>query len=286
MAERVLTFGHMVRFSHSVFALPFALSGVLFAIHRIGFCPGPMVWLWVVVAMVGARSAAMAFNRIADHRLDADNPRTRNREIPRGAMSLPAAWAFTLGAAAVFVFACAMLNPLALALSPAALAIVAFYSFTKRFTWASHLFLGLGLGVAPVGGWVAVAGRLDAAPFLVAAGVIGWVAGFDVFYALQDLEFDRRRGLHSIPARFGPRGAVIAARILHTAAVIALASVALALNLSPWYLVGMAVIAGLLFYEHRLVRTDDLSRIDKAFFDMNAVISVVYLVTAVVGTRL
>jgi 4-hydroxybenzoate polyprenyltransferase len=286
LGERFLLFGHMVRFSHSVFALPFALSGVLFAIHEIGYCPGPMLWVWVVVAMVGARSAAMAFNRIADHRLDAANPRTRNRELPRGAMSLATAWAFTLAAAAAFVLACAMLNPLALALSPLALAIVAFYSFTKRFTWTSHLFLGLGLGVAPVGGWVAVTGRLDAAPFLVAAGVIGWVAGFDVFYALQDVDFDRKRGLHSIPARFGPRGAVIAARGLHLAAVLALTSVAFVLDLSPWYLVGMAVIAGLLLYEHRLVRTDDLSRIDKAFFDMNAVVSVVYFFTAVAGTRL
>ncbi len=286
LGERVVTLGHLVRFSHSVFALPFALAGVLFAIHANGARPGPAVWIWVIVAMVAARSAALAFNRIADRRLDAANPRTRNRELPRKALSPAAAWAFTLTAAAVFVFAAWSLNPLAFRLSPAALAIVAFYSFTKRFTWSSHLFLGLGLAVAPVGGWVAVSGRLEAAPFLVAAGVLGWVAGFDVLYALQDLEFDRRTGLHSIPARFGPAGAVIAARFLHGFAVLALAAAGAALHLSAWYFGGLGVIAALLFYEHRLVHPHDLSRLDKAFFDMNAVIGVVYLLSAIAGTRL
>ncbi len=286
LGERVLLFGHMVRFSHSVFALPFALAGVVLAVDRLGFCPGPGVWLWTVVAMVGARSTAMAVNRLADARIDAANPRTRNRELPRGALSPASAWAFTALAAAAFVFAAWRLNPLAFALSPVALAVVVFYSFTKRFTWASHLFLGLALGVAPVGGWVAVTGRLEFPPFLITLGVLGWVAGFDVFYALQDLDFDRRTGLHSIPARFGPRGAVIAARILHGVAVAALASVYLVLDLSVWYLVGMAVIAGLLLHEHRLVRTDDLSGLNKAFFDMNAVVSVMYLLTVAVGARL
>ncbi len=286
LGTRVVLFGHMIRFSHSVFALPFALAGVLFAIHERGAWPPADTWLWVVVAMVGARSAAMAFNRIVDARFDAENPRTRGREIPRGALSVGTAWAFTAVAAAAFVFACAMLNPLALALSPVALAIVGFYSFTKRFTWSSHLFLGLSLAVAPVGGWVAVAGRLDPAPFLLALGVLCWVAGFDVFYALQDLDFDRRRGLHSLPARFGTGGAIAAARVLHLVAVAALLSLWWLLDLSVWYPAGVAVVALVLLYEHRLVRPGDLSRLDKAFFDMNAVVSIVYLGVAAAGTLL
>jgi len=283
---RLLVFGHMIRFSHSVFALPFALAGVLFAGRAHGGIPGIDVWFWTVVAMVGARSTAMAVNRIADAGLDADNPRTRNRELPRGALSLGAAWAFTAISAGVFVLAAAMLNRLALVLSPLALAIVVFYSFTKRFTWTSHLFLGLALAVAPVGGWVAATGRLEAPPFLVALGVLAWVAGFDVFYALQDLEFDRTRGLHSLPVRFGVPGAFRAARMLHGAAVLALASVSLVLDLSPAYLAGVALIAGVLLYEHSLVKPTDLRKLDKAFFDSNAVVSVIYLASAAVGVFL
>lgn len=284
--SRVLVFGRMIRFSHSVFALPFALAGVLFAARAHGAFPGIDVWFWTVVAMVGARSTAMAVNRIADRHVDAANPRTRERELPRGALSLGAAWGFTALAAAIFVLAAGMLNPLALALSPVALAIVVFYSFTKRFTWTSHLFLGLALAVAPVGGWVAVTGRLEAPPFLVALGVLAWVAGFDVFYALQDLEFDRARGLHSLPARFGVGRAFLAARLLHASAVAALASVALVVDLSPGYLAGMAAIAGVLLYEHSLVKPNDLRKLDKAFFDSNAVVSVIYLASAALGVFL
>ena len=286
LGTRFLLFGRMIRFSHSVFALPFALAGVLFAVHDRGGWPPVSLWFWVIAAMVGARSGAMAFNRIVDAGFDAENPRTRAREIPRGALSRTAAWVFTALAVTVFVLACAQLNPLALALSPVALVLVGFYSFTKRFTWTSHLFLGLSLAVAPVGGWVAVTGRLDPAPFLLALGVLCWVAGFDVFYALQDLEFDRGRGLHSLPARFGARGAVIAARILHLASVAALLSLWWAMDLSLWYPAGVAVVAAVLLYEHRLVHPDDLRRLDKAFFDMNAVVSVVYLFVAAAGTLL
>jgi len=284
--SRIVTFGRMIRFSHSVFALPFALAGVLFASRFHGGFPGIDVWFWTVVAMVGARSTAMAVNRIADARLDAMNPRTRNRELPRGALSRRAAWAFTAAAAAVFVLAAGMLNRLALVLSPAALAIVVLYTFTKRFTWTSHLFLGLALAVAPVGGWVAVTGRLEAPPFLVALGVLAWVAGFDVFYALQDLEFDRARGLHSLPARFGVGAAFTAARVLHAVAVLALASVALLVDLSPAYLVGMGVVAAVILYEHSLIRPADLRKLDKAFFDSNAVVSVIYLASAALGVFL
>ena len=286
LKSRVLVFGHMIRFSHSVFALPFALAGVLFAIHVEGTLPPGDTWVWVVVAMVAARSAAMAFNRIADARMDALNPRTRDRAIPSGALTLTAAWIFTLIAVAVFVTAAAMLNPLAFALSPVALALVFFYSLTKRFTWTTHLFLGLALAVAPVGGWVAVTGRLDWAPFLLAAGVLAWVAGFDIFYALQDLEFDRAHKVHSVPARFGVKGAFLAARLLHGICVVSLFLVAWVLNLSPWYFAGMAVMGGLVVYEHLLVSPGDLTRLNKAFFDMNAGISVFYLVTASAGVFL
>jgi 4-hydroxybenzoate polyprenyltransferase len=283
LGTRVRIFGEMIRFSHSVFALPFALAGVLFAARARGGFPPAATWLWVIVAMVGARTAAMAMNRIVDLPYDRENPRTRERALPRGTLTPLAAGIFTALAVGAFVTACAFLNPLALALSPVALAIVFFYSYTKRFTWASHLFLGLSLAVAPVGGWVAVTGRLAGTPFLVAGGVLAWVAGFDVLYALQDLEFDRARGLRSIPARFGVKGALAAARGLHVAAVAFLAAAGRLLGLAPGYWIGLGVIAAVLVYEHSLVKADDLRRLDKAFFDMNAVVSVVYAVAAAFG---
>lgn len=286
LGGRIVVFGHMIRFSHSVFALPFAFAGLLLAAHSRGRFPEWNVWLWVIVAMVAARSAAMAFNRIADAGMDEANPRTRDRAIPAGHLSRGTVWAFTAVAVAVFVLAAGMLNRLALALSPVALAVVFLYSLTKRFTWTTHLFLGLALGVAPVGGWVAVTGRLEATPFLLTLGVLAWVGGFDIFYALQDLEFDRGHGVHSLPARFGPRRAIAAARALHVVTVIALGSVAWVLDLSPWYLAGVGLITLLLVYEHRLVKHDDLSRLDKAFFDLNAVISVLYGAAAAAGVLL
>jgi 4-hydroxybenzoate polyprenyltransferase len=286
LGPRIRIFAHMIRFSHSVFALPFALSGVLFASHARGYFPGIDTWFWVVVAMVGARSAAMAFNRIADHRMDAENPRTRDRAIPSGFLSVGAAWMFTLASVAIFVLACAMLNRLALVLAPVALLIIFLYSFTKRFTWGTHLFLGLALGVAPTGGWVAVTGALEPTPFLLSLAVLCWVAGFDVFYALPDLRFDRDHGIHSIPARFGVHGALRAARMLHVATVVLLASLTWVLGLSTWYLAGVAVIALVLLHEHRLVKPDDLSKVNKAFFDMNAVVSVMYVASAAVGVFL
>jgi 4-hydroxybenzoate polyprenyltransferase len=284
--NRILVFGHMIRFSHSIFALPFALAGVLFAAHVTGGFPPARVWLWVVVAMVGARSAAMTWNRIHDLRQDALNPRTRDRALPTGALSLRAALVFTLLSAILFVIASAMLNRTALFLSPIALAIVAFYSVTKRFTWASHFFLGLALAVAPVGGWVAVTGRLAAAPFVLALGVLAWVAGFDIFYALQDLEFDRDQGLQSVPARFDVRAAFTAARVCHVVAILALGSLAWLCHLSPWYLAGMVLVAGALLYEHRLVHPQDLRHLNRAFFDMNAVIGVIYLGASAAGVFL
>jgi 4-hydroxybenzoate polyprenyltransferase len=286
LGGRIVVFGHMIRFSHSVFALPFAFAGVLFAAHARGRFPGWEVWFWVIVAMVAARSAAMAFNRLADAGMDGANPRTRERAIPAGLLGRGTVWAFTAAAVAAFVLAAGMLNRLALFLSPLALAVVFLYSLTKRFTWATHLFLGLALGVAPVGGWVAVTGRLEAAPFLLTLGVLAWVGGFDIIYALQDLEFDRRHGVHSLPARFGPRRAIAAARGLHTVTVVVLGSLAWVLDLSPWYLAGVGLIALLLVYEHSLVKHDDLKRLDTAFFDLNAVISVLYGAAAAAGVLL
>ncbi len=271
----------MVRFSHSVFALPFALSGAALAATEHG-----VTWrqvLWVVVAMVGARNAAMGFNRLADHAIDARNPRTAGRELPRGVLSRRAVWAATLLLSAVFVLAAIELNPLCGRLSPVALAVVFGYSFTKRFTWTSHLVLGLSLAIAPVGGWLAVAGEFGAVPWLLAAAVVAWVAGFDVIYACQDEAFDRASGLHSIPARFGLRGALWTARALHAGAVALLAAVGAVAALHPVYWAGLAVVAGVLTWEHRLVRHDDLSRVGVAFFNANGIVSVTYLAVVLVS---
>jgi 4-hydroxybenzoate polyprenyltransferase len=237
---------------------------------------------WVVVAFTAARFAAMAFNRVADRALDARNPRTRARELPSGAIGVGEAGAAIVAASAVFVLAAAMLNPLCLALSPVALAWVLFYSYTKRFTRWSHLALGLGLGIAPVGGYLAVTGRWSEPWWLLCAlslAVTTWVGGFDIFYALQDEAFDRREGLHSVPVAFGARGAVAIARLLHLATVALLALVGLATPAGGLlYFAGVAVATGLLVYEHALVRADDLSRLDAAFFTMNGIISVTFFV--------
>jgi 4-hydroxybenzoate polyprenyltransferase len=275
----VLAWGRMVKFSHTLFALPFALSGAVLAAADTGL--GMRRAGWIVVAMVGARNAAMGFNRLADHRLDARNPRTADRELPSGRLSRAAVWTFTLLLAALFVFAAFQLGPLCGWLSPVALAIVFGYSYSKRYTWASHLLLGLALAIAPVGGWLAVSGRFSATAWLLGAAVLLWVAGFDVIYACQDVDFDRREGLHSIPARFGVRTALGAARLLHVAAIGALAGVGLLEDLHAVYWAGCAVIALLLIWEHRLVRADDLSRVGVAFFNMNGVISVLYLAVVV-----
>ncbi len=269
--------GRMVKFSHSAFALPFAFSGAALAadLHGIGWSQV----LWIAVAMVAARNAAMGFNRLVDHSIDAHNPRTRDRELPAGRLSRPAVWLMTGVLSIVFVLASFMLGPLCGALSPLALAIVFGYSFTKRVTWASHLVLGLALAIAPFGGWLAVAGRFALAPWVLGGAVLLWVAGFDVVYACQDEAFDRGAELHSIPARFGTTRSLVVARLLHAAALVALAIVGLLLRLHPSYWVGWLVIVALLVWEHRLVRADDLSRIGMAFFNLNAIVSGVYLLT-------
>ena len=281
--SRAVLYGRMIKFSHSVFALPFALTAAAMA------AGGRVPWRelpWIVVAMVGARSAAMGFNRLADHAIDARNPRTAGRELPQGRLSRVEVWAFVALSAAALVGAAAMLNPLCLVLSPVALAVVFGYSYTKRFTSLSHLVLGLALSIAPVGAWLAIRGRFEAAPVVLALAVMAWVAGFDTIYSCQDVEFDRREGLRSIPARLGVARALAVARVLHVLAVALLAALYALVPLHPVYLAGVLGVAGLLAYEHSLVSADDLSRIDAAFFTVNGWISVGYLAFTVAALRL
>ena len=273
LVETARTWGRMVKLSHSVFALPFALSGATLAAAETGGIDAARV-AWIVVAMFAARNAAMGFNRLADHALDALNPRTAARELPRGALSRRAVMAATVLLSLLFVLAAFRLGPLCGWLAPVALAIVFGYSYTKRFTWLSHAILGLALAIAPVGAWLAVRGEFSWIAWVLGAGVLQWVAGFDVIYACQDVEFDRREGLFSIPARFGVARALLLARLLHAGALAALAGVGLLAGLHPGYWIGWAAIAALLAWEHRLVRADDLSRLDVAFFNMNGVIAV------------
>ncbi|HJT66106.1 MAG TPA: UbiA-like polyprenyltransferase [Pyrinomonadaceae bacterium] len=267
----------MIKIEHTLFALPFALLGALLAANGL---PTLRQVLWIVVAMIGARSAAMAFNRIADRNFDARNPRTANRAIPAGLLSVGFVWAFTILAAAVFLLAAAMLNRLTLILAPVALASVLLYSFTKRWTQFSHLVLGWCLSIAPTGAWIAVRGEIgSAAPLLLSLVVLLWTAGFDVLYACQDYEFDRREGLRSIPARVGIARALWISRALHAAAFAALVGLYVATGLGPLAFAGVIATGALLIYQHRLVHADDLGRLNAAFFTTNAFVSVILLVT-------
>jgi 4-hydroxybenzoate polyprenyltransferase len=263
----------MIKWEHSVFALPFALCGAMLAAH--GMPSGAQVG-WIIVAMVSARSAAMAFNRLADAAIDAANPRTRTRALPAGSLTPGFATAFVLTSCVVFVIAASQLNRLALVLSPLALGVVLLYSYTKRFTRWSHIVLGFALGIAPAGAWIAVRGSLDARILLLTAAVTFWVGGFDVLYACQDLEFDQERGLHSIPRHFGVRRALLVARGFHVTMLLLLAALVPTFGLGKLAVAGIVVVALLLAYEHSLVRTGDLSRLNAAFFTMNGVISVVF----------
>jgi 4-hydroxybenzoate polyprenyltransferase len=279
--SRIRTVLEMIKFEHSVFALPFALTGALLAARYAGAQPG---WpslrqiSWIVVAMVGARSAAMTMNRIADLRYDRLNPRTAGRALATGALSLGFAWAFTVASAAVLVLAAWQLNRLALALSPVALAVLFLYSYTKRFTAWSHLVLGFCLGMSPAAAWIAVAGSLDARMVILCAAVTLWVAGFDVLYACQDLEFDRAVGLYSVPKRFGIAGALRIARGMHVAMIALLVWLAASFHLLWPAWAGVAVVAALLAYEHSLVKPGDLRRLNAAFFTVNGYISLLFLV--------
>ena len=269
-----------MRISHSVFALPFALAGALLAAQHT-----PFTWrtlFWIVVAMIGARSAAMGFNRLVDARIDALNARTAARELPRGAMTTREAIAFVAIASVVFVYAAWRLNPLCFALSPVALAIVFWYSLAKRYTTWTQLFLGLAMAVAPVGGWLAAGGRGGWEPWLLAAAIGNWVGGFDVLYACQDLDFDRAHGLRSIPVRFGVRASLAISRVMHAIAVACLMALAVVAPLGTIYLAGVAVVAALLAYEQSLVRAEDLSQVKRAF-DLNGYVGILYLLVLIVA---
>ncbi len=262
----------MIKFEHTLFALPFALMGMMLAA---GGWPAWRVVGWILVAMVGARSAAMGFNRLVDRRIDAENPRTAARALPAGLVTPGFVTLFVAASLALLLLAAWRLNPLCVKLVVVAIPVLLGYSYTKRFTWASHLVLGLALGGAPIGAWIAVTGRLAPTPFVLAAAVITWVAGFDVLYALQDERFDRERGLHSVPARFGTLGALWISGALHVATLALLAALAWIYppGLGAFYGAGLAGCAVLLAYQHAIVRPGDLSRLDAAFFTANGLLS-------------
>ena len=266
----------MVKIEHTLFALPFAFLGAFFGANGV---PGAAQCGWILLAMVGARSAAMAFNRLIDLPFDARNPRTASRALPMGLITRTYVVLFIVVSSALLVYAAARLNPLSFRLSPVALAIVFFYSFTKRFTWLSHIFLGISLAIAPIGAWIAVRGSLASTPLLLGLAVALWVAAFDIIYGCQDVEFDRRESLQSIPKRFGIAGALWISAALHIAMVALLAFLFLREGLGVISLAGLGVVALLLAWEHSLVRPSDLTRIDTAFFTVNGWISVLLFVT-------
>jgi len=266
----------MIKFEHTIFALPFALIGAMLAGPGV---PGARQLLWIIAAMIGARSAAMAFNRIVDVRYDRLNPRTDRRALPAGTLSMAFAAAFTIIMAALFVFAAAQLNRLCFYLSFPTLAILLFYSYTKRFTAMSHLFLGFAIGLAPLAAWLSIRGEFAWPPVLLSASVMFWIAGFDIIYALQDLEFDRKNRLFSIPAKVGPRGALLISSVFHAATVLLLFATAATTQLGVIAYLGIAIVAGILVWEHRIVKPEDLSRVNVAFFTMNGYVSILLLLT-------
>ena len=276
-ASRLVAYANLVKLPHTVFALPFALVGVVLASYRRPLRLSDIAW--VILAFTAARFAAMAFNRIVDREIDRKNPRTAMRELPRGTLEVGEAWVAVAVASGLFVYSASQLNQLCLVLSPVALGWVFFYSYTKRFTSWSHLVLGVSLSIAPVGGYLAVAGTWSR-PFwmllALAAGVATWVAGFDIFYSLQDVEFDRAQRLKSIPAAVGEGRGIRIARIMHVVSIGALLAVGLSIHAGGWYWIGIVLAAALLAYEHSLVTPGDLSKLDAAFFTMNGMISIAF----------
>jgi len=273
--KKITDYLRLIKFSHSLFALPFAFTGALIAATGI---PEPWQIFWITVAMIGARSGAMGMNRIIDRKIDALNPRTKDRELPRGVIKTWEAFIFTTFAFAVFLVAAYQLNPLCFKLSPLALSVLIIYPYTKRFTWLSHLILGLALSLAPLGAWIAIKGTFDSEILPLSFAVLFWVAGFDIFYALQDIEFDRTFGLFSIPSRFGIKKSIWLARSFHLITILLLLSLIPLFSLRGFYILGVLIVIVLLIYEQSLVRSSDLSKINIAFFNMNGYISITVFV--------
>ena len=263
----------MIKFEHTIFALPFALISALLA-SRPQLFPDAKTLFWILMAMIGARSAAMAFNRIADADIDKENPRTANRHIPAGLLNKVQVWAFLSVTVALFEIASWQLNRLCLILSPVALLFILGYSYTKRFTWLCHLFLGCAIGIAPIGAWLAVTGKWNLIPLLIGAVVMLWIGGFDIIYALQDFEFDTKSSLFSLPKRLGKANSLLVSRVMHALMIGLLIAIGVLAGLHLLYFAGVLVVSGLIIYEQTLVKPDDLSKVDLAFFTLNGWISV------------
>lgn len=269
--RKTALFLDLIKFSHTIFALPFAFMGAILAARGV---PAPPTLLWIVLAMVGARSGAMAMNRLADQEIDARNPRTRERALPKGLVRRGEVILLMLGSFALFLFAAARLNPLCLKLAPFAMAVLILYSYTKRFTFLSHLILGLALAMAPLGAWIAVTGEVAAAPVVLGLAVLFWVAGFDILYAMADIDFDRASGLYSIPARFGAASGMAISRTLHALTLLLLLLLIFLSGLRSFYLAGVLLASGFLVYEHLLLIRYGLKRLDAAFFTANGLLSI------------
>jgi 4-hydroxybenzoate polyprenyltransferase len=278
--KRVRLTLEMIKFEHSIFAMPFALTGALLAVREGGMEWRTLWWKvsWIVIAMVGARSAAMAFNRLVDAEIDARNPRTRMRHIPAGILSTSFGWGFVAVSSLIFIYAARALSPLCFKLAPVALGVIFFYSFTKRFTTFSHLVLGFSLGMAPAAAWIAVRGSLDPRILWLTAAVMFWTAGFDIIYSCQDYEFDSAESLFSLPRRIGIAAALRVSKLLHILMIVCLLALVNDLDLGPLSLAGIVAVGLLLAYEHSLVKPDDFSRVNAAFFTMNGWVSVLFFV--------
>jgi 4-hydroxybenzoate polyprenyltransferase len=275
MLKKIVILLEMIKFEHTVFALPFAFMGAFLSAHGV---PGPATLAWIVLAMVGARTCAMGFNRIVDRKFDEANPRTASRALPANTVKLSEAWVMVILAGGVFFFACYNLNQLTLILSPFALALTLFYSLTKRFTWLCHVFLGVALAFSPLGGWVAVSGTLQNYPFVLSAGVLFWVAGFDTVYACLDADFDAQSGLFSLPSRFGRRNAFRIAVLFHVIAFALFVLTGIIAGLNYFYYIGILFTGAALFYQHFVVTPRDLSKIQLSFFTLNGLISLTLFV--------
>lgn len=279
VATKIVLYLRMIKFPHSIFALPFAFTGAIIAAEGV---PLLKEIIWITVAMVGARSGAMGLNRIIDRKIDQENPRTKNRQLPRGTINLSEAVLFTAVSFAIFIFAAYMLNPLCLKLSPVVLGVLFIYSYTKRFTWTTHFVLGLALSSAPVGAWIAVRGTFNAEIIPIGIAVIFWLAGFDTLYALQDIEFDKSHGIYSIPKRFGIKNALLLARLFHLITFIMFIVTGVLFKMAIFYWLGIMIVGGLFIYEHSLIKKNDLSKLDMAFFNMNGYISITVFIFTLV----